>query len=99
MILRFLPAIVVYQFMWFLFSLKKGMVLHYVSGIIGSLKSFQKNIKKRQSILHNDENIAESVFSRMIIEAEKNAVYSIMGRRKEAGKGNWMLTWYCKIFF
>ena len=98
MFLRFLPSIVVYQLMWALFSLLKGMIIAYLRGIVQSLKTVPQFLKKRKAILTKGENIPEKEFIRLISSAELEAVNSIMARRSAAGKNNFLLICYRTIF-
>ena len=98
MFLRFLPSIIVYQLMWAVFSLKKGMTGPYLQGIMLGVKTSLKFVKKRQVILHNRSNIPENEFVKLINAAERDAVNSIMARREAGGKGNFLLLCYSKFF-
>lgn len=98
MFIRFLPSIFVYQMMWAAFSFKKGMIVPYLQGIFLAVKTFPKFVKKRESILDNHRNIPENEFVKLINSAERDAVNSIMARRKEGGKGNFLLSCYDKFF-
>ncbi|MBW2658810.1 MAG: glycosyltransferase family 2 protein [Deltaproteobacteria bacterium] len=98
MFLRFLPSIVVYQLMWALFSLLKGMIIPYIRGIVQGLKTAPHFLKKRKAILSREKNIREKELVRLIRSAELEAVNSIMARRSAAGKNNLLLICYRKIF-
>ena len=98
MFIRFLPSIIVYQLMWALFSSIKGMIVPYFKGIVQAVMTSPKFIRKRNVILHHRKNIPEKEFIAMISSAEQEAVNSIMARRKEAGKNNFLLLCYSKLF-
>jgi len=98
MFIRFMPSIIVYQLMWAVFSLKKGMAVSYLQGIFLAVKTSLKFVQKRETILHNRTNIPENEFVKLISAAERDAVTSIMARRKAGGKGNFLLLCYSKLF-
>jgi len=98
MFIRFLPSIVIYQLMWALFSLLKGMVPAYLKGVYQGIKSAPQAIKKRKEILSCPDNIPEKEFIKMISSAEREAVNSIMARRRSGGKNNFLLICYRKVF-
>lgn len=98
MFLRFLPSILVYQLMWALFSLKKKMFAPYCRGIFEAVKTASQFLPKRESILNNQNNIPERELVKLIGDAEKAAVNSIMARRTAAGKTNFILLCYSRIF-
>lgn len=94
---RFFPAIVVYQFFWLLFVVKKGQVMPYLAGLAASLpllvKMYKKGISiRRQSVLSGSD------FRASIIRAEKEVVGSIISRRKQHGKSSLALQLYLRIF-
>ncbi len=98
MFIRFLPSIIVYQLMWVLFSSIKGMIVPYFKGTGEAVMTSAKFFKKRNAILHHRKNIPEKEFIAMINSAEQEAVNSIMARRKAAGKNNFLLLCYSKLF-
>ncbi len=97
MFLRFLPAILVYQFFWFLFVIKKGQFIAYLSGVIGS---FSKIFKMSSKIDQKGcvQTLSAKEFSRKIIRSEKEVINSIISRRNGEGKNNILLRWYLAIF-
>ena len=98
MFIRFLPSIIVYQLMWALFSCIKGRIVPYCKGIGQAVMTSAKFIRKRNAILNHRKNIPEKEFIAMISSAEQEAVNSIMARRKAAGKNNFLLLCYSKLF-
>jgi GT2 family glycosyltransferase len=95
--LRLLPVIVIYQFFWLLFSIKKGYITAYCQGMAEALAGWGRMRGKRQEIRRHDR-LNENEFAARLHEAEKAAVNSIMRRRGEQGKGNGLLRLYLKIF-
>jgi GT2 family glycosyltransferase len=95
--IRFLPVIAIYQFFWFIFSVKKGHLRAYCQGMAEAWSGCRKMRKKRQEILHVDR-IDEAEFAARLQIAEKAAVDSIMRRRSEQGKENSLLRLYQRIF-
>ena len=98
MFLRFLPAILVYQFFWFLLVVKKKQFPAYLKGLWKGLTAAGKTIGKGRRIRSAPDAISESLFAALIVAAEKQAVQSIMRRRAQAGKGNSLLSLYLRIF-
>ncbi len=98
MFIRFLPSIVVYQLMWVLFSFKKKMAGPYCRGLLEAARDPIPFSRKRGIILNHQDNIPESEFVKLIGEAEKEAVNSIMARRTAAGKTNFLLNCYSRLF-
>lgn len=98
-LLRFFPAIVVYQFAWMLFCLKKGMLPSYFAGFFQGILRIPYFVVKGRRQRKSDTVIPSEQFATMIQAAEREAVGSIMDRRIAAGKNNFLLSCYCKLFF
>jgi hypothetical protein len=94
--LRYLPAIFLYQLAWFLFNLKKGMLLPYLQGLRQGLAELPGMLAKRR--MNAAGNISVAAFDSILRHAERDAVDSIMARRRAAGKGNFLLRTYVKFF-
>ncbi len=97
--LRFLPAICIYQVAWLFFCVKKGMFLPYLTGVYEGLRMFPHFHKKGLALQKSGDLVPPDIFASMITTAEREAVGSIMARRVAAGKNNFLLSCYCKIFF
>jgi GT2 family glycosyltransferase len=95
--LRFLPVIAIYQLCWLLFTIKKGHFAAYCQGIGEALVSCGSMLRKRQDIRRHDR-LSEKEFAACLRNAEKAAVRSIMQRRNEQGKTNWLLKIYQALF-
>ena len=93
---RYLPAICLYQLAWFLFNLKKGMLLPYLRGLGQGLAELPGMLAKRR--MNAAGTISVAAFDSILRQAERDAVDSIMARRRAAGKGNVLLRAYAKIF-
>lgn len=98
LMVRFLPVIIVYQFLWFVFCVKKGKLLSYISGIIRALAETPKMLGKRRSNLENGHNIKAVEFAVILRNAEREVIDSIMSRRRSAGKSNALLKAYGTLF-
>jgi GT2 family glycosyltransferase len=98
MFLRFFFPFVIYQFAWFLFTVKKGMFFSYCRGIFEIFRLLPEVTGKRKKIMSNPCNISEKELIKSIVEAEKEAVESIMARRSAQKKSNFIFHWYCRIF-
>ena len=97
--LWFSPAIIVYQFAWMLFCVKKGMVVPYLSGLLQGIWSLPHFIRKGRLMEKSGQLVDMHAFAVMISRAEMEAVNSIMSRRLAAGKNNFLLSCYRKFFF
>ena len=95
--LRFLPVIAIYQFLWLIFSVKKGHCCAWCQGIAEALANCSTMWKKRQEINRHDR-LTTAEFVVVLRQAEQTAVHSIMRRREEQGKDNWMLRCYKALF-
>jgi GT2 family glycosyltransferase len=96
MLLRFLPAICIYQFFWLIFVIKKGQLTAYLNGLFQSVSKLRQMRNKRLG--SSECQLAVSTFSQRIIESEKEVLGSIMSRRSEEGKSNALLRFYRTIF-
>ncbi len=93
---RFLPVILTYQFLWFLFVVKKNMIIPYFAGII---EAFRGIIKMRQKHRGDDGSlVTDQEFARCLKVAEQRVIDSIMQRRCALGKGNLLLKFYSFLF-
>lgn len=101
MILRFLPAIFVYQLLWGLFCVKKKVFRAYMHGLFEVIRSLKNTLKKRTAL--KDANAqwpdTSQVFANRVKAAENDALRSIMARRTAEGKNNFVFELYCKLFF
>ncbi len=95
----FFPAIFVYQLSWFFFCVKKGMLLPYLAGLYEGLRMLPHYYKKGRIVQKSSDLVSPGIFAAMIRAAEREAVDSIMSRRTAAGKNNFLLSCYCKLFF
>ncbi|MCI5137052.1 MAG: glycosyltransferase family 2 protein [Candidatus Electrothrix sp. AR1] len=95
--LRLLPVILIYQFFWLLFVMKKGQVPAYLQGMGQAVVSMRKMRKKRKQISSYDLlNIGE--FAVCLSLSEKEVLESIMRRREAEGKKNWLPRCYVLLF-
>lgn len=96
--LRFLPAILIFQFMWLCYCTKHRKLGSYLRGVMEALSGlgqFESHGVDRVNSLQ----IEDRLYARAIIDSEKVALGSIMARRKAAGKGNLLLRCYRRLFF
>ena len=96
-VLRFLPAICIYQFFWLLFVVKKGQFFSYCSGLVAFLRGARPMFRKRKKTL-GTPGIADREMAGLILRAEKDVVQSIIRRREAQGKGNGLLRLYGRFF-
>lgn len=97
LLLRFLPAILVYQFMWLCFVLKKRQFFAYLKGVAGALAQVPAMKRKREQ-LDIKTLLSPADFGGVLIASEREAVRSIMDRRSALGKGNRILNTYSRLF-
>lgn len=96
MLVRFLPALLVYQFFWLLFVIKKRQFIAYMSGVVEAIPKMLSMTRKKPLPL--ETTITISRFCEKIIASERDVVRSIMSRRRGEGKNNALLRWYLTIF-
>ena len=96
MLIRFLPALLVYQFFWLLFVIKKRQFIAYMSGLFEAIPRMLSMARKKPRQL--ESTITISRFCEKIIASEGDVVKSIMARRRGEGKNNTLLRWYLTIF-
>jgi len=94
---RFLPVIIIYQFFWLLFVVKKRQIRSYVQGMREVLAGMGEMRKKRKELRRYDVLTVDE-FATCLAAAEKTVVCSIMQRRHAEGKNNWLLRWYAFLF-
>ena len=94
---RFLPVIVIYQFCWLLFAIKKHQFLPYCRGMCQAFAKFGQMRRKHHELRRNDQ-LTSTEFASCLKRAEKSVVVSIMRRRSEQGKGNSLLRLYGFLF-
>jgi GT2 family glycosyltransferase len=97
LLLRFLPAMAVYQIFWLLFVIKKGQLSAYLKGLFESLSSVAVMARRRREQMAVSR-LTDREFAERIIESERQVVRSIMARRTQHGKGNFALRWYLRVF-
>ncbi len=95
--LRLLPVILIYQFFWLLFALKKGQIIPYLAGLVQVLPRIPAMRRKYRGF-RNREQLDDRQFRHCLQQAEKEVIASIMNRRREKGKGNGLLRLYGRIF-
>lgn len=97
---RFFPVICIYQFFWLLFCIKKRLFRSWWQGVREALSLSSLTLFYRKHRLELAEKSCREIWShgdRMLV-AEREAVQSIMARRTERGKNNFLLKIYLLIF-
>ena len=97
LLLRFTPAILIYQFFWFCFVLKKKQIPAYCKGIWSFMATIPLIYAKRKQNLAK-QTISNSRLAVVMRKAENQSIDSIMARRCAKGQGNVVFTVYKKIF-
>ncbi len=98
LLFRFIVVILIYQFIWFVFCVKKGKVLSYFRGLYIAVKETPVMLKKRRSINNQDNLLSSNEFANILSKSENEVVRSIMSRRSSANKGNALLNLYRTLF-
>lgn len=100
-VLRFAPAIFVYQLLWGLFCIKKKVFIAYLYGLFEVITSMNNNFKKRRALKRGNVHWRDTsqVFTNLVKASEMDALRSIMARREAQGKNNFVFKLYCKLFF
>ena len=96
-VFRFLPVIAVYQMLWLLFTIKKRQFPAYCQGIAEAFTGCWRMVQKRGET-HRHDRLNSKEFAACLCAAEQTAITSIMRRRSEQGKSNWLLHAYRVLF-
>ena len=96
MLIKFLPSLLIYQFFWLAFVIKKRQIVAYLKGICEAVPKILSMTRKGQA--QDRTALSERQFRNEIIDSECQVVKSIMSRRSGEGKGNLLLRWYLAIF-
>jgi GT2 family glycosyltransferase len=97
LLLRFLPALLVYQLFWLLFVIKKHQFVAYLQGLFQAAVKLPVIVRRRREPA-DVSRLCDRELARRVIESERQVVRSIMARRMQQGKGNLALRWYLRIF-
>jgi len=97
LLIRFLPALLVYQLFWLLFVIRKRQFAAYLKGLCQSVVKLPVMVRRRRK-LADVSGLSDRELVDRIIESERQVVASIMARRTQQGKGNLALRWYLRIF-
>lgn len=97
LLLRFALVIVIYQFFWFCFVVKKNQIPAYCKGLWSFVVNFPKIFAKRKENL-SKQTVSNSQLAAIMSRAESDVVDSIMARRHAKGQGNLLFDVYKKIF-
>ncbi len=95
--LRYIIVIAVYQLLWLIFTIKKGHLRAYCQGVAEAFAGSRIFFAKRLEVRSHDR-MTEREFADCLRNAERAALYSIMRRRDEQGRSNWLLRLYENIF-
>jgi len=93
---RYLPVIVLYQLAWFIFCAKKGLLLPYLQGMRDGCRRFFGMRKRGAASVGSPVSLVQ--FDAILRWGERQAITSIMDRRRAAGKGNLLLRLYDRMF-
>jgi GT2 family glycosyltransferase len=93
---RFLPALLIYQFFWLVFVIKKRQLFAYISGIFSCLPLIGTMMKKGWR-LRKKSILSDSGFREKISRSERTVISSIMNRREQQGKSNKAFTLYLRL--
>lgn len=94
---RYSIIILIYQFFWLLFVLKKKQLGPYCQGLAEAATGWLSMRRKYRQGLGTTE-IGPGLLQKTLRQAEDEAICSIMRRRSAAGKGNWLLQAYQRLF-
>lgn len=94
--LRFAPAMFVYHLFWLAFVVKKGQFFAYVKGIVEFFGGLSVMLQKRKGILAGMV-LAPEAFEKILVEAERDVICSIVKRRLALGKTNRFLLLYSRL--
>ncbi len=94
---RFGLALLVYQFFWLVFVVKKKQFSAYVSGVVEFIGNLPLMLKKRKEVLAG-VTLTAGELAGIIVAAERDVICSIMNRRLAQGKTNRLLSLYTRWF-
>ena len=94
---RFLPSFLIYQFFWFIFVVKKGQVVAYISGLVESMK-YLKTMCSRYNQGKKNRALPLNEFGNRIVNSERQAILSIINRRLQQEKSSRLFNMYLKLF-
>ncbi len=94
---RFGLALLIYQFFWLIFVVKKRQFPAYVSGVAEFVGNLPLMLKKRKEVLAGGTLTTEELAA-IMIAAERDVICSIMHRRQTQGKTNRLLSLYTRLF-
>ncbi len=97
LLLRYSALILIYQFFWLLFVLKKRQFLPYCRGLAEAVAAWPAMRGKYRQGLSGVE-ISPALLRDRLRQAEGEVLRSIMQRRSAAGKGNGLLRLYRRLF-
>lgn len=97
-LLKAILPLLIYQLAWFAFCCKKGQILPWLLGVLEGIKSLPRAITKRRQVLVDSIPVQNKQFYSRVTSSELKAVQSIMARRAELGKNNFLLKIYSKVF-
>lgn len=98
LLIRFLFPLLMYQFFWLAFVIKKGKFISYLNGLAHGVAQIPTMLKKKRK-MRQLKQIPIDTFDQLIRDSEYLVVSSIMARREAAGKNNSLLYCYRKLFF
>jgi GT2 family glycosyltransferase len=94
---RFAPAILVYQFAWLFFVVKKHQFFAYLRGVAEFISQLPVMTRKRKRMLA-EKTVSSDDLATICLSAEQEVMRSIMRRRQAQGKSNWLLSLYTRLF-
>ncbi|MBM9537988.1 glycosyltransferase family 2 protein [Desulfobulbus alkaliphilus] len=97
LLIRYGHVIVVYQFFWLLFVIKKKQLPPYIAGLTDAVR----NVRRMRGKLHRQSPMSRAEISnwcRILGRAEGEVLDSIMRRRMAQNKGNSLLRLYRRLF-
>lgn len=97
MFFRFLPALLVYQFTWLIYTIKKGQFTAYINGLYEVIP-YMVRMCRRSGYFDTPGRLTNKEFGDRIIDSEREVVQSIMSRRSGLGKSNTLLRMYLALF-
>ena len=97
LLVRFAPVILIYQFFWFCFVVKKRKLVAYCKGLWDFLVNVPQIYPKRKAMLRL-QTVSPAQLGLLMCQAEGDVIDSIMARRQEQKKGNQLFRLYKKFF-
>jgi hypothetical protein len=96
LLVKFLPAICIFQFFWFLHALRNKQLSAYLAGVKEFIRNCETMRRKKAGIAQLP-GISDREFAARITRSEREVLQSIMRKREEQHKSNFLYSLYVRL--